>query len=87
VASRSTEDIFRLAFSAIDPDVFPAPSWLLIVKAIDGKDADHAERIIAQHVDAVMTLGSDREKQHYLQSALDAATAIEADRSAESAEG
>jgi hypothetical protein len=86
-ASRSTEDIVRLAFSAIDPDVFPAPSWLLNVEAIDGKDADHAERIIAQHVDAVMALGSDREKQHYLQGVLDASTVIEADRSVESAEG
>jgi hypothetical protein len=87
VASRSTEDIVRLAFSAIDPDVFPAPSWLLNVEAIDGKGADHAERIIAQHVDAVMALGSDREKQHYFQSALDASAMMEADRSAESAEG
>jgi hypothetical protein len=86
-ASRSTEDIVRLAFSAIDPDVFPAPSWLLNVEAIDGKDADHAELIIARHVDAVMALGSDREKLQYLQGVLDTAAVIEADRSAESAGG
>lgn len=87
VTSRSTDDIVRLAFHAIDPEVFPAPAWLLVVEAIDMRDADHAERIVAQHQEAAMALGSDREKHHYLQSVLDANFLLEADRAAGSSEG
>lgn len=35
--SRSLEDICRLAFTLIDPLLFPAPSWLLAVEAISAQ--------------------------------------------------
>ncbi len=41
VVSRTTEDIVQMAFHAIDPDVFPPPSWLLDVKAIILHKGDH----------------------------------------------
>jgi len=28
VTRRSAEDLVRLAFTLIDPDLFPAPSWM-----------------------------------------------------------
>ena len=77
--SRTTEDILRLAFHAIDPDVFPEPSWLLAAEAIDGRDADHAALLVEKHNAAVMELPSDREKHAYLQGALDAAAMMAAD--------
>jgi hypothetical protein len=47
--SRSLEDIVRLAFTLIDRDLFPEPSWLLHVEAIDAKDADHARKLADQY--------------------------------------
>ena len=41
VHSRSLEDIARLAFTMIDPRLFPAPSWLLTEEVISVVDADH----------------------------------------------
>ena len=66
--SKTTEEIILLAFHSIDPDVFPAPSWLMDEAAIDGKDA---ELIFAQHAEEVTALGFDRDKYHYLQGVLD----------------
>lgn len=48
-ATRSLEDITRLAFTLIDRNLFPEPSWLLHVEAINVKDDDHAARL-ADHV-------------------------------------
>jgi hypothetical protein len=69
--SRTTEDIIRLAFHSIDPEVFPSPSWLMEEAAIDGKDAELAELVFARHAEEVTALGSDRERHHYLQGVLD----------------
>jgi hypothetical protein len=71
--TRTTDDIIRLAFHAIDPEVFPAPSWLLDAEAIDGADASHAELLVEKHAAHVAKLDSDREKQAYRQGVLDAA--------------
>jgi hypothetical protein len=71
-ALRSSEDIVRLAFSVMDPDLFPAPSWLLDVEAIDSRDTDHAALLIEKHGVALATLDSDRLKHAYLQGTLDA---------------
>ena len=78
-----TRCALRPAFHFIDPDVFPAPSWLFSVEAIDGTDASHAELVFAQHAEEVMSLGSDREKHHYLQSVLDGYWIKEADGKAD----
>ena len=67
----SLEDIVRLAFTMIDPDLFPAPSWLLDVEAIDAKDFDHATRLAEQHRDEVHSYEHVALKQHYFQGVLD----------------
>lgn len=67
------EGIVRLAFTLIDPKLFPAPSWLLYVDAINGKDADHAARIAEQHRDAVQACSHVELKLAYFQGVIDAA--------------
>ena len=42
---RSLEDIARLAFTLIDPRLFPTPSWLLAEEVISAVDAGHARRL------------------------------------------
>jgi hypothetical protein len=61
--------------------VFPAPSWLLGAETIAGADADFAALLVERHAAEVAKLGSDREKHHYLQGALDAAFMLAADSS------
>ena len=80
VSSRTTEEIIRLAFHAIEPELFTAPAWLLGVEAIDAADSHHAELIFAQHSIPVAELTDDRQKLAYLQGVLDAALIVEADR-------
>ena len=80
VPSRTAEEIIRLTFHAIDPAVFPSPSWFLNVEEIDGANLHYAELIFAQHSDHVAALENDRLKHGYLQGVLDAAAMVEADR-------
>ncbi len=70
--TRSLEEIFRLAFSLIDQELFPAPSWLLTVEELDLKDADHARLLADQHREAVNALDSAELKIAYLGGVLDA---------------
>lgn len=69
--SPSLDDIIRLAFTLIDRNLFPEPSWLLPVEAIDGKDADHATRLANRHRDQVESYEHVAEKLAYFQGALD----------------
>jgi hypothetical protein len=69
---RSTEEIVRLAFSLIDPLLFPAPSWLLSVSCISERDVSHAALLAEKHTHPVAALSSPIEKIHYLQGVLDA---------------
>jgi hypothetical protein len=71
--SRTPEEIIRLAFVAIDPEVFPPPSWLLGVETISDVDTQHAKLVFKEHEAAVRELATDREKHQYLQGVLDAA--------------
>jgi hypothetical protein len=71
-ANRSLEDMVRLAFSLIDPLLFPPPSWLLTVEELDLKDADHARRMADQHREEVNALESAELKIAYLGGVLDA---------------
>lgn len=80
--ARTSEEIIRLAFHAIDPEIFYAPSWLLNVEAIDAVDLHHAELIVAQHSVHVAALEDDRLKYGYLQGVLDAAAMTAADQTA-----
>jgi hypothetical protein len=76
---RSLEDICRLAFTILDPILFPAPPWLLNIEAIDSVVADHATRLADQYRDKVAALGTPEEKLAYFGGALDAQFLIEAD--------
>jgi hypothetical protein len=69
--SRSLEDIVRLAFTLIDRDLFPEPSWLLHVEAVDLKDADHATRLADRYREAVVSHDSAPLKLAYFQGVLD----------------
>ena len=69
--ARSLEDIVRLAFTLIDRDLFPEPSWLLHVEAIDLKDADHATRLADRYREAVVSHDSAPLKLAYFQGVLD----------------
>jgi hypothetical protein len=75
----SLEDMARLAFTLIDPLLFPAPPWMLTVETLELKDVDHARRIADQHRDQVEALGSAEEKHHYFAGVLDAQVMLEAD--------
>ena len=57
----------------IDPEIFPAPSWLLAASAISGRDASHAELVTEKHAPWSASLASVADKLHYLQGVLDAA--------------
>jgi hypothetical protein len=69
--SRSLEDVVRLAFTLIDRELFPEPSWLLHVEAIDVKDADHAQKLADQYREKVASLDSVPLKLAYFQGVLD----------------
>ena len=69
--SRSLEDIVRLAFTIIDRELFPEPSWLLHVEAIDVKDADHALKLADQYREKVASIDSIPLKLAYFQGVLD----------------
>lgn len=71
---RTTEDILRLAFTMIDHELFPAPSWLLTVDALDLKDADHARLLADLHREPVNEFDSAVEKLAYFGGTLDAQT-------------
>jgi hypothetical protein len=73
VPARTPEEIIRLAFSGIDPEVFDPPAWQLEVEAIDAADLHHVLSIVALHGAYVAELPDDRTKRGYLQGVLDAA--------------
>jgi hypothetical protein len=77
--ARSLEDIARLAFTLIDPVIFPAPPWLLAVDVMDVRDFVHAEGLADNHRQQVEALEIAAEKLHYFAGVLDAQVMIEAD--------
>lgn len=79
VRKRTMEDILRLAFSLIDPLLFPIPPWVLSVQALDATDADHAVLQAKVHKERVDGLGSAEEKQNYLNGILVAQEQLETD--------
>lgn len=78
-SSRSLEEIVRLAFTLIDRDLFPEPSWLLFHEAIDLNDAEHARRIADHHRGRVESQGHVKLKLAYFQGVLDATAKMEAE--------
>ena len=76
---RSIEDIVRLAFTMIDSEVFPAPSWMLFEKNIDPRDTDHARRMADQYRKAVEAQDNTTLKLAYFQGVLDWAAMMDAE--------
>ncbi len=77
--SRSMEDILRLAFTAIDPEVFPVPSWMLSENELELRDKDHARLVADLHRDAIHALPTFQEKAAYAAGVLDAQVVMEAE--------
>ena len=73
------EGIVRLAFTLIDRNLFPEPSWLLDVEAIDAKDADHARLLADRYRDKVMAYDHVALKLAYFNGVLDAAVKQDAE--------
>ena len=71
VSRRSGEDLVRLAFMLIDPDIFPAPSWLMREEPLDAQDVDHALLIAQTHRANVEDLQTVQEKIVYQSGVLD----------------
>ena len=71
VTRRSGEELVRLAFTLIDPDLFPAPSWMAREDPLDAQDVDHALRIAEKHRANVEALQTPQEKLAYQAGALD----------------
>ena|ERR1035437_941822 len=67
----SAADLVRLAFTLIDPDIFPAPSWLGSDDPLDAQDVDVAMRIAEKHRDDVQALPTVQEKPAFLAGTLD----------------
>ena len=70
-ADRSGEDLVRLAFTLIDPDLFPSPPWLLFENAIDQTLVDHVLRIAEKHRDPITSLDSVVAKIAYFSGVLE----------------
>lgn len=76
-SKRSIEDIVRLAFTMIDRELFPPPSWMLFEKDLDPRDVDHARRLVDQYRKAVEALSSTKLKLAYFEGVLDWAAMME----------
>ena len=75
---RSVEDILRLAFTLIDPDIFPAPPWTIFNEAIDAEVMDHARLHAEKHREKVDILESAQEKLAYFAGVLEAQAMMDA---------
>ena len=62
---RSIEEIVRMAFHLMEPDVFPAPTWMLFVEQITEAEASLARDYIEKHDLALKDCESDVLKQAY----------------------
>jgi hypothetical protein len=78
-STRTTEEILRLAFTQIDPLIFPAPAWMLAVEELDPKDVDHAQLVAGLHRETVNALESAEKKVAYFGGVLDAQVTLEAE--------
>jgi len=76
---RTTEDILRLAFTLLEPVIFPAPPWLLTVEGLDLRDIDQAKFLATAHRDELADLGSAEEKLAYFSGVLAAQMMLEED--------
>lgn len=70
----------RLAYTLIDPRLFPAPAWMLREDELDLKVVvDHARVLAGVHREYVKELESGEEKPTYFGGVLDAQRMIDAE--------
>ncbi|BCU76845.1 hypothetical protein [Luteolibacter sp. LG18] len=81
VPKRSMEDILRLAFSLIDPLLFPEPPWLSAVDALDVREIDHATLQARLHFEQLSEFTTAEEKLAYFNGILHAQVMLEASAS------
>ncbi len=79
VQKRSMTEILQLAFTLIDPLIFPMPPWLMTVEALDDKDADHALLLSNIHREELDLCESIQEKLAYFNGVLSAQAIRESD--------
>ena len=75
--TRSSADMLRLAFSMIEPRLFPTPGWALDC-AFDPFQEDALKYLVLTHGSFLATLKFDEEKLGYLAGAIDAYDKLEA---------
>ncbi len=75
---RSNEDVLRLAFTMIDPDIFPAPPWMLFDELVDVQVVDHARLHAEKHQANIENLQSVQEKLAYFAGVLEAQAMMDA---------
>ncbi|MGJ8724623.1 MAG: hypothetical protein ACSHYB_08705 [Roseibacillus sp.] len=75
----SLENITRLAFTLIDPLLFPAPPWLLKYESIELVDAQLSGRIAEEHRDDLQSIEHPHTKLAYFAGVLDAQFMLEND--------
>ena len=70
-ASRSIEDIVRLAFHLLDPNLIPMPAWAFAEEDFEYRDFEHAVQHMDLHRDVYLGLESPGEKLGYIEGVLD----------------
>ena len=76
--TRSIEDIQRLAFTLIDPVIFPMPPWVLVADELEPRDLDHAKHLANLLRPEMESLQSIQEKIAFASGALDAQAEVDA---------
>ena len=78
--ARSSEDMLRLAFHLIEPEVFPAPGWFLITEYLTSAEIHHLDLIVEKHEAIMEEYEEDRLKIGYFQGVLDAESLMQVER-------
>lgn len=77
---RSSEDMLRLAFNLIDPELFPAPGWFSGDVVLRSAELHHLELILEKHLAVVENYDEDRLKIGYFQGVLDGESLMQTER-------
>ena len=70
-SSRSMKEIIRLAFSLLDPAIFPTPSWVIFSEETPFRDQQQAEELAELFREDLESLKSPAERVQFLAGVLD----------------